>query len=202
MGRYNGASKRSQQRTGVLSCVIRLIRRLSQLPIGASDNRSYRKSEATTQAVFTALGNLRYRASGLRVTTKIRRLRVAPHHHRRRVEGSPVRLPMSSTCRLTRSCPNGQADSVGIGVVGVVALIHVLVELIATTSGASPSGAPCRVVRTVPLREQWQPTSCRRREPVSTPLDAAPDRWPLVGVDRPPCEHGVDRRPDVSGRHR
>ena len=58
MGRCKGASKRSQPRTGVLSCVIQLIRRLSQLPIGASDNRSYRKSEATTQAVFTALGEI------------------------------------------------------------------------------------------------------------------------------------------------
>jgi hypothetical protein len=52
MGRFKGASKRSQQRTGVLSCVYQLIRRLSQPPIGASDHRSYRKSEATTQAVF------------------------------------------------------------------------------------------------------------------------------------------------------
>src|SRR6476660_9786838 len=124
------------------------------------------------------------------------------HHRRQCVEGSIVRLPMSSTCRLIRSCPNGRAHSVGVGVVSVVALIHVLVEVIAITNGASPSGAPCGVVRTVPLREQWQPTSCRRREPESTPLDAAPDRWPLVGVDRPPGKHGVDRRPDVSGRHR
>ena len=124
------------------------------------------------------------------------------HHRRQCVEGSIVRLPMSSTCRLIRSCPNGRAHSVGIGVVSVVALIHVLVEVIAITNGASPSGAPCGVVRTVPLREQWQPTSCRRREPESTPFDAAPDRWPLVGVDRPPGKHGVDRRPDVSGRHR
>jgi hypothetical protein len=72
------------------------------------------------------------------------------HHRRQCVEGSLVRLPMSSTCRLIRSCPNGRAHSVGIGVVSVVALIHVLVEVIAITNGASPSGAPCGVVRTVP----------------------------------------------------
>jgi hypothetical protein len=39
---------------------------------------------------------------------------------------------------------------------------------------------------TVRLRE-------RRRETGSPPLDAAPDRRPLVGVDRqPPGQHGVD----------
>jgi hypothetical protein len=43
---------------------------------------------------------------------------------------------------------------------------------------------------------------CPTRNGASAPLDAAPDRGPLVGVDRPPGEHGVDRRPDVSGRHR
>jgi hypothetical protein len=36
----------------------------------------------------------------------------------------------------------------------------------------------------------------------SAPLDAAPDRGPLVGVDRPSGEYGVDGRADVSGRHR
>src|SRR4029079_12806005 len=59
---------------------------------------------------------------------------------------------------------------------------------------SAETGDPCPCLR-------W-PTWCRRREPGSTPLDAAPDRRPLVGVDRPPGNHGVDRRPDVSGRHR
>jgi hypothetical protein len=38
--------------------------------------------------------------------------------------------------------------------------------------------------------------------PGSAPLDAASDRRSLIGVDLPPSEYGVDRRPDISGRHR
>src|SRR3982074_1940382 len=43
------------------------------------------------------------------------------------------------------------------------------------------------------LKTELTPTASR----ASTPLDAAPDRRPLVGVDGPPGEHGLDRRPDV-----
>lgn len=38
-------------------------------------------------------------------------------------------------------------------------------------------------------------------EPGLTPLDATPDRRPLVGGDLPPGEYSVDRRPDASRRH-
>jgi hypothetical protein len=37
---------------------------------------------------------------------------------------------------------------------------------------------------------------------VSAPLDATSDRRSLVGRDRPPREHGIDRRPDIGSRHR